>query len=136
MSQAFTENLFDSAHCEKLDQSKIQMHLSTENGAIPDISNENSNALCEKGVNICHGNFDRRGITRGDSRMNAAVALIIANPSMTRLDAVLKGGFEYPTLGQPGQTDKTVVDADSVSLYQRKNQLSRRLRRMKFSASS
>uniref|UniRef100_A0A7S2H9X2 Uncharacterized protein n=1 Tax=Helicotheca tamesis TaxID=374047 RepID=A0A7S2H9X2_9STRA len=46
---------------------------------------------------------------------------------MTLLDALRAGGFEFPDLENGGGDDK-VLDADSVQLCQRKNQLSRRLR--------
>eukprot|EP00565_Helicotheca_tamesis_P002594 CAMPEP_0185726980 /NCGR_PEP_ID=MMETSP1171-20130828/2792_1 /TAXON_ID=374046 /ORGANISM="Helicotheca tamensis, Strain CCMP826" /LENGTH=431 /DNA_ID=CAMNT_0028395433 /DNA_START=142 /DNA_END=1437 /DNA_ORIENTATION=- len=46
---------------------------------------------------------------------------------MSLLDALRAGGFEFPDLENGGGDDK-VLDADSVQLCQRKNQLSRRLR--------
>mmetsp|Transcript_26015 Transcript_26015/g.53240 ORF Transcript_26015/g.53240 Transcript_26015/m.53240 type:complete len:228 (-) Transcript_26015:197-880(-) len=65
---------------------------------------------------------------RGDPRMHRAVVAKTRNPKMTPLDALLVGGFEFPTLGMSGTTDRTVLDTDNVLLYQRKNQLYRRLR--------
>jgi nucleotidyltransferase/DNA polymerase involved in DNA repair len=62
---------------------------------------------------------------KGDPRMHRAVAARLADPDMTLLEALRKGGFDFPAEG--GQ-DSTLVDADGVTLGQRKNQLSRRLR--------
>jgi hypothetical protein len=62
---------------------------------------------------------------KGDPRMHRAVAARLADPDMSLLDALIKGGFDFPAEG--GQ-DSTLVDADGVTLGQRKNQLSRRLR--------
>lgn len=65
---------------------------------------------------------------RGDPRMHKAVALRMANPRLTLLDALVQGGFVFPSVGQPGGSDRTIRDEDGVLLYQRKNQLNRRLR--------
>jgi hypothetical protein len=62
---------------------------------------------------------------KGDPRMHRAVAARLAEPDMTLLEALRKGGFDFPAEG--GQ-DSTLLDADGVTLGQRKNQLSRRLR--------
>lgn len=63
---------------------------------------------------------------KGDPRMHRAVAARLADPDMTLLDALRRGGFDFP-LDACGH-DSTLVDADNVTLGQRKNQLSRRLR--------
>uniref|UniRef100_A0A7R9Z9J4 Uncharacterized protein n=1 Tax=Pseudictyota dubia TaxID=2749911 RepID=A0A7R9Z9J4_9STRA len=65
---------------------------------------------------------------RGDPRMHRAVALRMGNPQMTLLDALVQGGFVFPGVGQPGASDRNIRDSDGVLLYQRKNQLNRRLR--------
>jgi len=70
--------------------------------------------------------MNQRG--KGDPRMHHAVAARKQNPHITLLDALLVGGFEFPAIGVPGITDKTCFDPEHVSLYQRKNQLNRRLR--------
>jgi hypothetical protein len=62
---------------------------------------------------------------KGDPRMHRAVAARLSDPDMPLLDALRKGGFDFPAEG--GQ-DSTLMDADGVTLGQRKNQLSRRLR--------
>ncbi|KAL9178260.1 hypothetical protein ACHAXT_001804 [Thalassiosira profunda] len=66
----------------------------------------------------------------GDPRMNLAVETKIANPSMTHADALIAAGYVFPDVNGPGKklAAGAVVDADGVSLYQRRNQLIRRLR--------
>lgn len=63
---------------------------------------------------------------KGDPRMHRAVAARLASPDLPLLDALRQGGFEFPAAN--GEHDSTLVDADGVTLGQRKNQLSRRLR--------
>lgn len=60
--------------------------------------------------------------------MHRAVAARTSQPHMTLIDALLHGGFVFPGLSEPGASDRTVRDLDGVLLYQRKNQLNRRLR--------
>jgi len=55
--------------------------------------------------------------------MHNAVNARLANPEMSLFEALIAGGFQYPAT-----EDATAVDAEGVSLGQRKNQLSRRLR--------
>eukprot|EP00957_Ditylum_brightwellii_P066491 5047895-Ditylum_brightwellii.AAC.1 len=50
---------------------------------------------------------------------------------MTLLDSLLNGGFEFPNLNEIFQSDRALLDTDGVSLFQRKNQLMRRLRMLK-----
>lgn len=63
---------------------------------------------------------------KGDPRMHRAVAARLASPDLPLLDALRQGGFEFPPAS--GEQDSTLVDSDGVTLGQRKNQLSRRLR--------
>lgn len=66
---------------------------------------------------------------RGDSRMHKAVANRVANPGTSLLEALVKGGFKFPShLFDAGNSDREIYDSDGVQLCQRKNQLSRRLR--------
>jgi hypothetical protein len=51
------------------------------------------------------------------------VAARLANPALSLFEALRLGGFDYPT-----NDDASVVDSEKVTLGQRKNQLSRRLR--------
>jgi hypothetical protein len=60
---------------------------------------------------------------KGDPRMHRAVAARLANPALSLFEALRLGGFDYPT-----NDDASVVDSEKVTLGQRKNQLSRRLR--------
>ena len=60
---------------------------------------------------------------KGDPRMHRAVAARLANPDISLFEALCVGGFEYPA-----NDDASVVDTEKVTLGQRKNQLSRRLR--------
>ena len=55
--------------------------------------------------------------------MHRAVAARLADHEISLFEALRIGGFEYPT-----NDDASVVDAEKVTLGQRKNQLSRRLR--------
>eukprot|EP00565_Helicotheca_tamesis_P000357 CAMPEP_0185739598 /NCGR_PEP_ID=MMETSP1171-20130828/35790_1 /TAXON_ID=374046 /ORGANISM="Helicotheca tamensis, Strain CCMP826" /LENGTH=238 /DNA_ID=CAMNT_0028411209 /DNA_START=102 /DNA_END=818 /DNA_ORIENTATION=+ len=50
---------------------------------------------------------------------------------MTLIDALLAGGFEFPRLSETDQSDPNLLDTDGISLFQRKNQLMRRLRILK-----
>jgi hypothetical protein len=63
--------------------------------------------------------------------MHNAVAARTANPEITLLEALRAGGFDFP---KEGGDDSTLVDSDNVTLGQRKNQLSRRLRFSKHSS--
>uniref|UniRef100_A0A7S4MWC3 CRAL-TRIO domain-containing protein n=1 Tax=Odontella aurita TaxID=265563 RepID=A0A7S4MWC3_9STRA len=64
----------------------------------------------------------------GDPRMDLAVESRVANPRLSLLDALLRGGFVFPNTSEHLH-DKEIMDSDDVSLFQRKNQLCRRLRK-------
>lgn len=69
----------------------------------------------------------------GDARMHQAVAARLADPSMTLMEALVKGGFRFPTNSTDDHSGgssppKIKLDEDGVQLNQRKNQLTRRLR--------
>eukprot|EP00548_Thalassiothrix_antarctica_P008977 CAMPEP_0194136356 /NCGR_PEP_ID=MMETSP0152-20130528/6382_1 /TAXON_ID=1049557 /ORGANISM="Thalassiothrix antarctica, Strain L6-D1" /LENGTH=517 /DNA_ID=CAMNT_0038832973 /DNA_START=76 /DNA_END=1629 /DNA_ORIENTATION=+ len=70
---------------------------------------------------------------KGDPRMHRAVAARLSNPEMPLVDALKEGGFHFPN---SDTNDTTIADSDGVTLGQRKNQLSRRLRLAKQSMSS
>ena len=81
-------------------------------------------------------NFSKLG-RRGDPRMHKAVAARLVNVDMPLIKALLVGGFTFPLLDDEGHPrdrnvakidDANVADAEGVSLAQRKNQLSRRIR--------
>lgn len=63
---------------------------------------------------------------RGDPRMHKAVAARLATPSLSLIEALRIGGFDYP-MGDD-YDDHFILENDTVSLGQRKNQLSRRCR--------
>ena len=67
---------------------------------------------------------------RGDERMTLALQAKIRNPKMTAYDALKIGGFEYPRQ-ERGMKATEIYDCDNISLQQRKNQLSRRIRQVK-----
>jgi len=64
----------------------------------------------------------------GDKRMNKAVKARQQDPKMSLLAALLHGGFIFPQLYTPGVKMSQVKDTEGVTIYQRKNQLNRRLR--------
>lgn len=64
----------------------------------------------------------------GDQRMNRAVKARQQDPKISLLDALLHGGFQFPQLYTPGVKLSQVKDTEGVTVYQRKNQLNRRLR--------
>eukprot|EP00980_Cylindrotheca_fusiformis_P026071 scaffold15305_cov126-Cylindrotheca_fusiformis.AAC.9 len=60
---------------------------------------------------------------KGDPRMHRAVSARLSNPELSLFEALRVGGFDFPT-----NDDASVLDSEKVTLGQRKNQLSRRLR--------
>lgn len=60
---------------------------------------------------------------KGDPRMHRAVSARLKDPSLTLFDALQVGGFDYPA-----DEDAGCFDSERVTLGQRKNQLSRRIR--------
>jgi len=65
----------------------------------------------------------------GDQRMNKAVKARQQDPKLSLLAALLQGGFIFPQLYTPGVKMAQVKDTEGVTVYQRKNQLNRRLRK-------
>ena len=68
---------------------------------------------------------------RGDPRMQLAVQAKINDPNISLIDALVAGGFVFPGLDKPGVQVANIEDTDGVSVYQRRNQLLRRLRLLK-----
>mmetsp|Transcript_27612 Transcript_27612/g.57985 ORF Transcript_27612/g.57985 Transcript_27612/m.57985 type:complete len:350 (-) Transcript_27612:822-1871(-) len=64
----------------------------------------------------------------GDPRMNRAVRAKLQNPQLPLVTALVEGGFVFPSLDEPGVKVSAALDSDGVSVYQRRNQLLRRLR--------
>ena len=87
---------------------------------------------------ITEGSSKSHGLgRRGDPRMHRAVNARLANPSISLLEALIIGGFEFPNgtdarngtgSDAHGKSTRNIYDSDNVLLSQRKNQLSRRLR--------
>mmetsp|Transcript_23235 Transcript_23235/g.54806 ORF Transcript_23235/g.54806 Transcript_23235/m.54806 type:complete len:496 (-) Transcript_23235:53-1540(-) len=69
---------------------------------------------------------------KSDPRMDGAVQAKLNDPTISLLDALKIGGFQFPGLDDSSSTPLyTVVDADNVKITQRKNQLLRRIRMAK-----
>lgn len=66
---------------------------------------------------------------KGDPRMHKALEIRLGNPKLSLLDSLTKGGFEFH------KVDNVWYDRDNISLSQRKNQLSRRVRLFKLNQS-
>lgn len=62
-----------------------------------------------------------------DPRMTRAVQARQADPELSLRDALVRGGFVFDLVDETGE----IVDTDNISLVQRKNQLSRRMRLIK-----
>mmetsp|Transcript_4360 Transcript_4360/g.6684 ORF Transcript_4360/g.6684 Transcript_4360/m.6684 type:complete len:431 (+) Transcript_4360:81-1373(+) len=65
----------------------------------------------------------------GDPRMNAAVQAKLEDPDLPLLEALAVGGFIFEDINKPGVKSSEVRDKDGVTVYQRRNQLLRRLRK-------
>lgn len=63
--------------------------------------------------------------------MNQAVQAKVNNPNLSLVAALMAGGFVFPDFNAQGVSMSDVKDTDNVTLYQRRNQLLRRLRYMK-----
>mmetsp|Transcript_3037 Transcript_3037/g.6735 ORF Transcript_3037/g.6735 Transcript_3037/m.6735 type:complete len:210 (+) Transcript_3037:84-713(+) len=67
----------------------------------------------------------------GNPLMNEAVKAKVNNPNLSLVAALMAGGFVFPDFNAQGISMSEVRDTDNVTLYQRRNQLLRRLRYMK-----
>lgn len=72
----------------------------------------------------------------GDPRMNAAVQAKLEDPDLPLLEALAVGGFIFEDINKPGVKSSEVRDKDGVTVYQRRNQLLRRLRKERKKAQS
>lgn len=72
----------------------------------------------------CKGHPGRNG----DPRMNTAVSIRQASPDKALIEVLQQAGFVFKDWGKPGVKAETCLDSDGISLYQRRNQLLRRLR--------
>ena len=66
--------------------------------------------------------------SHGDPRMNQAVKLRMNDPNLSLIDALIAGGFVFPDLHKPGGKRSECKDVNGVTVYQRRNQLLRRIR--------
>lgn len=64
----------------------------------------------------------------GDPRMNLAVKIRQGSPDTPLIEVLQQAGFVFKDWGSPGIKAETCLDSDGISLYQRRNQLLRRLR--------
>ncbi len=65
----------------------------------------------------------------GDPRMNAAVQAKLEDPDLPLLEALAAGGFVFEDINKAGVKSSEAKDKDGVTVYQRRNQLLRRLRK-------
>jgi len=86
---------------------------------------ENCTAMSKEPIKIKYKSHPGR---HGDERMNKAVKARQKDPKMSLIAALLHGGFIFPQLYTPGLKTSQVKDTEGVTVYQRKNQLNRRLR--------
>ena len=75
------------------------------------------------GANSSGGGHTTKTGRKGDPRMHRSVSARLNDPNMTLFEALKVGGFDYPDDNNPNH-----LDGEKITLAQRKNQLSRRLR--------
>lgn len=89
-------------------------------------ANESANKYSNRGdgtTNLNSGPNTSKTGRKGDPRMHRAVGARLANPKISLFDALQIGGFHYDN-----DDDANAVDSEQITLAQRKNQLSRRIR--------
>ena len=93
-------------------------------------SNLTDRQLYDRIVQERQTNFTGR---RADPRMNRALVLSLEDPNLPRLDALVAGGFQFgASRAELEMVSPTAIkDSENVSLRQRRDQLSRRLREVK-----
>ena len=67
---------------------------------------------------------------KSDQRMSQAIVLCLRDPKLDKTDALIAAGFTYDLRGKEKISDLKLLDAEGVSLSQRKNQLRRRLKQI------
>lgn len=105
----------------------LAIAMETEDSSSDDNSyaNESSSRNSVSGGTTSHhggANTSKTG-RKGDPRMHRAVGARLANPKISLFGALQIGGFEYEN-----DEDANAVDSEQITLAQRKNQLSRRIR--------
>mmetsp|Transcript_15013 Transcript_15013/g.24420 ORF Transcript_15013/g.24420 Transcript_15013/m.24420 type:complete len:114 (+) Transcript_15013:764-1105(+) len=108
--------------------------LKRKNGNDPGNESNKSRATAKSEKGIVTPTLTKHGRS-GDPRMNRAVQAKVDNPDLSLVAALMEGGFVFNNLEAPGVKISTVTDAENVTIYQRRNQLLRRLRRIKGKAS-
>jgi len=94
-----------------------------------DASNENKDTNIDEPKEKVAKVIRRYPGAAGDPRMNLAVQAKLENPNLSTLAALTKGGFVFDDISDsPRRSMSEVRDADNITLYQRRNQLMRRLR--------
>jgi len=96
--------------------------ISTQNNPIPNKEAAKAKAGERK------AKFKKHPGRHGDIRMSKAVKARHQDSNISLLSALLAGGFIFPELYTPGVKLAKVKDTEGVTVYQRKNQLNRRLR--------
>ena len=100
-----------------------------------DVDNSNKRAINQR-TKEAKGNRRKPGAS-GDPRMNLAVQSKLEDPSLSLVAALLKGGFVFNNFSDSsGQCISNVRDTDNITVYQRRNQLMRRLRKEREKASN
>eukprot|EP00804_Cyclotella_cryptica_P010922 CCRYP_018969-RB/>CCRYP_018969-RB protein AED:0.18 eAED:0.18 QI:628/1/1/1/1/1/5/1207/438 len=79
-------------------------------------------------TSVNEANYPSHPGRTGDPRMNRAVQAKLENPDMPLITALVLGGFVFPGLDESDGRLGSVTDTDNVTVYQRRNQLLRRLR--------
>ena len=100
-----------------------------------DAGNESKDTRADKSKKNVAKGIKRYSGAAGDPRMNLAVQVKLENPDLPTLAALTKGGYVFDDFANaPGLNRDQIKDTDNITLYQRRNQLMRRLRtaRMKF----
>ncbi|GFH61722.1 predicted protein [Chaetoceros tenuissimus] len=126
---------------------------SLESGYVSSMSNALDTKTHNNNKNITSNTFPSdatsgsektRGGRRGDPRMHKSVEARLADPSISLLGALLKGGFKFPgysndettlnsqeSTSKDGVSEREIYDEDGIQMSQRKNQLGRRLRSLR-----
>lgn len=107
---------------------KIPSHQPKREGAASNNGNKKSAKKPQASKKEAKGKSSHPGRV-GDPRMNLAVQAKMADPDLSLVAALIAGGFVFgPELNAPGVKVSTVKDVDGVTVYQRRNQLLRRMR--------
>ena len=131
------------APCKNGSTGSLYLSKSNTPGTMPtlkrkthtDAGNESKDTRADKSKKNVAKGIKRYSGAAGDPRMNLAVQAKLENPDLPTLAALTKGGYVFDDFANaPGLKRDQIRDTDNITLYQRRNQLMRRLRtaRMKF----